>query len=541
MGMSFRENNAEFQQLSMMDSYARLTPREQRFLNKSWAKFFGDHIFPEIDEDPYAVLYSNKDSRPNCPVNILIGALIIKEITGMSDDEILQFLMFDVRPQYALHTTSYREQPLSDRSLGRFRARCSAYEAETGIDLLGTTMTELSHRMAELMKIDSSLKRMDSMMVASNIKWMGRLELLYTVVYNMVKEANANGEVLPEELKHYTEDGDKNFVIYHSRSEETGNRINKVLEEAKLVKDLCGLRYSESINYQLLLRTLSEQAVEENGNYRLRTKEDGGFSSHILQNPADPDATFRTKAGEDHRGYVANVVEVSGENGSIIERYQYEQNTYSDSDFLKDEVKALGVQPKPVAMVTDGSFGSAENIALAAANNIDLITTNLTGTETPDIAADFVFSEDGTQVIACPAGHAPKSCSYNNKTGVCHMSFHRNTCENCPYRDQCKPKEFKKTFRKNLSVKAKLRAIQQRNRKTDNFKEMSHYRNGVESIPSLMRRRYKVDTMPVRGHIRTKMLFGFKVVALNFNRFCTYMQGLAKCPSAPQGPIASKI
>ena len=32
--------------------------------------------------------------------------------------------MFDIRYQYALHTTSFIEQPLSDRTLGRFRERC---------------------------------------------------------------------------------------------------------------------------------------------------------------------------------------------------------------------------------------------------------------------------------------------------------------------------------------------------------------------------------------------------------------------------------
>ena len=41
--------------------------------------------------------------------------------------------MFDIRYQYALHTTSFTEQPLSDRTLSRFRARCLAYETETGL------------------------------------------------------------------------------------------------------------------------------------------------------------------------------------------------------------------------------------------------------------------------------------------------------------------------------------------------------------------------------------------------------------------------
>ena len=96
VAVSFAVNNAKYQQMSMMDSFTGLTKREQGFLEKSWAKNFGDYIFPEIDEMPFSVLYSDRYSRPNCPVNIQVGALLLKEINGMSDDEIMQALMFDV-------------------------------------------------------------------------------------------------------------------------------------------------------------------------------------------------------------------------------------------------------------------------------------------------------------------------------------------------------------------------------------------------------------------------------------------------------------
>lgn len=63
-----------------------------------------------------------------------------------------------------------------------------------------------------MMKLDLSLKRMDSMMVASNIKRMSRLELLYTYVANFAKEFLKNTGELPEGLLHYTEKDDRNRV-----------------------------------------------------------------------------------------------------------------------------------------------------------------------------------------------------------------------------------------------------------------------------------------------------------------------------------------
>ena len=56
--MSFKENG--FQQISISDSFTGLTEREQKALEKSWAKVFADEIFPAIDEKRFAVLYSDK-------------------------------------------------------------------------------------------------------------------------------------------------------------------------------------------------------------------------------------------------------------------------------------------------------------------------------------------------------------------------------------------------------------------------------------------------------------------------------------------------
>ena len=124
--MSFRANDC--QQISLLDSLSGLTTREQKALENSWAKVFAEEIFPKIDEERFSVLYSNKASRPNTPVNVIIGALIIKELFDLSDDEMVENLMLDPRYQYALHTTSFAEQPLSDKTLSRFRKRCYDYE-----------------------------------------------------------------------------------------------------------------------------------------------------------------------------------------------------------------------------------------------------------------------------------------------------------------------------------------------------------------------------------------------------------------------------
>lgn len=114
--MSFHPNSS--QQYSLTDITNNLTSREKKALENSWAKIFAEEFFPSIVEDRFHVLYSGRTQcRSNTPVNICVGALIIKELFQLSDDEMVENLMLDPRYQYSLHTTGYEEQPLSDKTL----------------------------------------------------------------------------------------------------------------------------------------------------------------------------------------------------------------------------------------------------------------------------------------------------------------------------------------------------------------------------------------------------------------------------------------
>ena len=79
-----------------------------------------------------------------------------------------------------------------------------------------------------------SLRRMDSMMIDSNIKRMTRLELLYHCVARMVQVLNKQNIELPEQLQHYLNKDDENLVIYYNKSEDTSSKITKALADASI-------------------------------------------------------------------------------------------------------------------------------------------------------------------------------------------------------------------------------------------------------------------------------------------------------------------
>lgn len=528
--MSFKENT--YQQMSLTDSFSALTSREQKALEKSWAKVFADEIFPAIDESRFSVLYSDKASRPNTPANVIVGALIIKELFDYSDDEMVENLMLDFRIQYALHTTSFEEQPLSDKTLSRFRKRCYDYETLYNEDLYHDCVKDLSASIAKLMGISGKVRRMDSMMIESNIRKLSRMELIYTCVAKLAMCIDRiDDNVLPGVLKHYVDSDDFNRVIYHQRSTDADTRMNQILADADQLLAVCESEYQDSTEYELLVRCLSEQTIVDNETRRLRTKEDG-MRSDMLQNPSDPEATFRRKSGKEHRGYVANLEESAGSTGSVVTEYQYEQNIHSDSQFIREHLGRMDVQEEKTVIVADGAYSGTENIQLASDKNVELITTSLTGKEAPDILADFEFNEEGTKVIRCPAGHEPKSCSFMKQSNQCAVSFLHEQCAGCPYQDQCRPKIFKRVAKIVTSKAAHERAKIQRNMNSGEFKNYARFRNGVETVPSNIRNNYHLEKLP-RGRQRGKFFFGAKIAALNFRKLFNYRKGLGHYAKNP--------
>ena len=239
------------------------------------------------------------------------------------------------------------------------------------------------------------------------------MKLIYTCISKLAVSMNkANNSALPEDLKHYTNPYDFNRVICHQRSTNTEERLKQILADADKLLTLRESEYQDSTEYDLFVRCLSEQTVVENGTRKLRTKEDGYMNSSLMQNPSAPEATFRSKAGKEHRGYAAKLEESVGKNGSIVTDYQYDQNNHSNSQLIQKHLDQMKKQEERTVIIADGAYSGTENTQVAAKKNVELITTSLTGKPALDILTDFEFNKEGTKVLRCLAGYIPKSCSY---------------------------------------------------------------------------------------------------------------------------------
>lgn len=359
---------------------------------------------------------------------------------------------------------------------------------------------------------------MDSMLIASNIHFLSRMELLYTCISKLsIYISKSHSNLLEENrcLLPYTDPNDYNKVFYHQRSTAMKNKIKKQLEDSDTLLGICGTNFEEVSQYQLFVRCLSEQTVVE----------DGELDSSVLQNPSDSDATYRVKAGKTCRGYAANVTESVGSAGTVVTDYQYEQSIYSDSQFLKDSMEETYVQEEKTVLVTDGGYSGGDNVALEAEKSIQLITSALIGKEAPDALADFKYTEYGTKLLECAAGNAPKRCGYAGSTKQCSVSFRLEQCKDGPLKGQCSPR-FKKTAASfTTSQNASNRGKAQRFMQTDEFSCYAKIRNGGETVPANLRQNYHLEKL-LRGKQKGEFFFGSKIAALNFRKLFNFRKGL---------------
>jgi hypothetical protein len=256
--------------------------------------------------------------------------------------------------------------------------------------------------------------------------------------------------------------------------------------------------------------------TDDTGTTIAKPKKD--ISTQSMQNPSDPDATFRWKSGQNHKGYVAHVVETTGKEGSMITAYEYQPNTHSDNEFCRKTIEEMGPQKEKTTLVADGAYASTENTLMAEANNIDLVTTSLLGKAPNEVQAHFKLDTENHKVLKCPAGKKPYKTCYSQQTGIYRASFTLSACQDCPLRNQCGMKPQKKSNYVMITEKTVQRAKYLQKYSLPKYQELARIRNGVEGIPSVLRRKHHVDQMPVRGYLRSKMWFGFKITAINVKR-----------------------
>ena len=116
----FRKNEKHLQK-NLFGFQSSLPLGQQKLLYESEEYKFYEIIFCNIKEEDFKCLYSEKESRPNSPVNSMVSSLILKERKDWSYAELFNQIGFNLLTKTALGLDHIDEIPFVASTLFYFQ------------------------------------------------------------------------------------------------------------------------------------------------------------------------------------------------------------------------------------------------------------------------------------------------------------------------------------------------------------------------------------------------------------------------------------
>lgn len=533
----FNENH-DHEQEALFSPVKDLPPGIKTKLDQHWSSNFYEHVFTQIDEEKFAVLYHDGYSRPNKPVNELVSLEIIKALLGLSDEELEHAYLFDFRVRTALGKETLGDN-ICPKTFTNFRRRVLEFEEQTGRDLLHELFTEHRDYLQAEFDIDATTQRMDSTFIDGNIKHLSRIDLIATVVHNFLAELpDERVTDLPAgmarfavqenlELSYTVPPGEGRgtletlaehaaWLVEHFEDEPEYSELERFSHLERVLDEQCyripeleeheddeedvdddddddspgwepvrkfTTRTDESGEEELRPDRPEDEAADENQD-RVELKDAEEIDSDSLQNPHDDEATFRRKHTSEHVGYVANLAETCGGDDPfrLITAVRVATNNTDDGDLLDenvDDLAAMGLAD----LLTDGGYTHKAAEAHCSEQGITQHFTGIKGTPPPEETLSLAeFDWDGHELLACPAGREPLEQRYKEDSGRFSFRMAKEHCEGCEYRENCYVEE-KQTFYSYGFWERKLAIAKRRARLSDPAcKAFLNQRAGAESM-----------------------------------------------------------
>lgn len=517
--------NEKHRQKPLFSSLNDLPPKEQKRLSNSWAGTFYEECFSRIDEDAFAVLYSEEASRPNIPVNVLVSLEIMKAGFGWSDEELESALHFDLQVRYALGYRQLDEGHFELRTVYNFRRRVAEYMQQEGKNLLEKAFEQITDEQLSALEISSEKLRMDSFQIGSNIREMSRLQLLVEVIQRMAGSlSELDRERYKELLAPYLK-GNSGQYIYRLKAGEGQSHLEAAGQVMRqFVRELAG-RYAEESAYWVLQRVYEEHFKEvETG---IRPKIGDELSASSLQSPDDWEASYRRKGGKGYRGYVTNLTETCHPDNDLqlIVKVQTEANTADDAQMLVAAMPDLKARTDIEELYTDGGYNSEDVDEALAGAGVDLIQSAIRGRSPSEDAinlADFEWTVDGQgvpQQLTCPAAQTVPVQPARQKNRYT-ARFDNALCRACPLLEQCPTHSLKRHPQRVLRfTKREVTTARRRQRhKVQN----NNLRSAVEATVRSVKHPFGNGKLPVRGRLRVSMMMVASAAMTNVRRIWRY-------------------
>jgi hypothetical protein len=508
-----------------------LPEKKLKRLENSWAEDFYRDFFSRIDEDAFAVLYVDHPSRPNVPINWLVGLETLKAGFGWSDEELYDHFCFDLQVRYALGIHDLNESDFDLRTLYYFRERLSRYNLEHGVNLLTQAFDDITDQQLTTLQVKTGKQRMDSTQIASNILEMSRLQLLVEAVQRMQRSLlEADQQRYAETLAPYLQGHSGQYVYRIKGKEATETHLQQIGEVIALLLEALQDGYAQDPAYQVLRRFFEDNFCLEARAVRPKTNQE--LQANSLQSVDDLEATYRRKGSRDYKGYVANLSETCDPENEVqlITKIQVAPNNTNDNTLLLEALPDLKERTGLETLYTDGPYAGPDVDPALQKHRVEQIQTGINGKRLdPDklYLADFEIEQNEQGVpthITCPQGQSvPVELSSRKRSY--RADFDPSLCLTCPFHlaERCPAQPGKKRPSFRLRFTPAQMAVAQRRRKMRLSKQDGkNPRAAIEGTVREVKHPFPAGKLPVRGLFRMTCLMVGSAAMTNVRRIHHY-------------------
>ena len=530
----FKKNQRHLQP-ALISNITELPEKLRTRLETSWAGTFYRETFCRIREAPFGVLFSDLPSCPNTPVNVLVGLEWLKSGFGWSDEELYDAFCFDIQVRYALGYPQLGEGDFDLRTLYNFRRRVSLYYLEHGVNLLALAFEDITDQQISAFQVRTSMQRMDSVQIASNILAASRLQLAVEAVQRLFRMlSEAEQQRYAEPLAAYLS-GHAGQYVYRVKGkaatqahlQAVGAVLHRLLEELKPT-------YAQEPVYQVVARFFADnfRAVDR----EVQPKPNEELHASSLQSLDDVEATFRRKGDQEFKGYVGNLTETCDPQNDVqlITQVQAAPNLTDDAALMVDALPGLKERTDLEELYTDGGFGSIAGDEALRQQHVEQIQSAIRGkAPNPDKfnLSDFAIqhTQAGKPVdITCPQGQQV-AVEAGRTTGYV-ARFDPLICQDCPFVGQrCRAQAGKRDPSYKLSfTQQEVHWARRRRRSREQQQSGQNLRAAVEASVRSLKHPFPAGKLPVRGLFRVTCLLIGSAVMINARRICRYLHEQAQ-------------
>ncbi len=478
-------------------------------------------IFSNIREEDFACLFSETYSRPNAPVNCLVGSILLQHRNRWTIEKLFTNINFNLLTKVALGLRTFDEVPFSEATFFNFQNRLNDYSIKNGVNLLSRVFDSLTARQLKDLGIKSDIQRTDSFQAGSNIRKYSRLQLLVEMLIRIHRVLEETHKMQYEAVfAPYVRKTSGQF-IYRLESAGFDAEFERIGAVYKQIHDELLSHYESVDVFTVFARMFQEHfVIAEN---KIVLKPSSELTSSSLQSPDDIDATYRKKQNKEYHGQVVNVVETCNPKNPInlITDIAVSANNVDDSTILNNRIDAVKEKTPDVnELHFDGGYGSVPNDGKFAHHEITPIQTAIRGRE-PQQPVQIHRNADNSYCVSCPGQTVV--AEQGRKMFV--AAFALAVCASCPLASQCSLKQGKSARRYYFTDDDYYRLQRAKNIK-DIPRERRSLRTNVEATVSEFTRKCDNHKLKVRGIFKTEIFAFATGISINFGRIARYMASL---------------